>query len=258
MSHWIRFRHAGRVQFGTLDGETITVFAGDMFDAPEDTRAKVPLAEIEYLTPCQPSKMIGLVINFYAAAEKQGLPIPQEPQYFIKPPSCFIPHLDKIVQPTSYGGRVIYEGELGIVIGKTCRNVQEADVEDCIFGYTCVNDVTALQLIDADEAFAHWTRAKSFDTFGAFGPVISTELDLDTAQVKTIFKGRVRQDYPVSDMIFSPHELVQRLSRDTTLQPGDLIACGTSIGILPMRPGSLVEINIEGIGTLQNTYAAAE
>ena len=229
-----------------------------MFDAPGATAETLLLEEIEYLTPCQPSKMIGLVNNFHSAAEKQGLPIPKEPQYFIKPPSCCIPHLGEIVRPISYGGRVIYEGELGIVIGKTCRDLTDADVEDCIFGYTCVNDVTALQLIDADESFAQWTRAKSFDTFGAFGPVISTELDLSTATVQTIFKGRVRQDYPVSDMIFSPYELLQRISRDTTLVAGDLIACGTSVGVLPMRPDSSVEIKIDGIGTLQNTYVAAE
>ncbi len=228
-----------------------------MFDTPGKTTETVPLEEIEYLTPCQPSKMIGLVNNFHAAAEKQGLPIPNEPQYFIKPPSCFIPHLGEIVRPESYSGRVIYEGELGIVIGKTCRDLTDADVEGCIFGYTCVNDVTALQLIDADESFAQWTRAKSFDTFGAFGPVISTELDLTTATVQTTFRGRVRQDYPISDMIFSPCELVQRISRDMTLVAGDLIACGTSVGVLPMRPGTSVEIHIDGIGTLQNTYVAA-
>lgn len=258
MTHWIRFRHAGRPRFGTLDGNTITVFDGDMFSAPGATAETVPLGEIEYLTPCQPSKMIGLVNNFHAAAEKQGLPIPKEPQYFIKPPSCFIPHLGEIVRPISYSGRVIYEGELGIVIGKTCRDLTDADVEDCIFGYTCVNDVTALQLIDADESFAQWTRAKSFDTFGAFGPVISTELDLRTATVQTIFRGRVRQDYPVIDMVFSPYELLQRISRDMTLVAGDVIACGTSVGVLPMRPESSVEIKIDGIGTLQNTYVAAE
>ena len=144
------------------------------------------------------------------------------------------------------------------MIGKTCRDVTGPEVEDCIFGYTCVNDVTALQLIDADESFAQWTRAKSFDTFGAFGPGITTDLDLDGGTVQTLLKGRVRQDYPVSDMIFSPGELVARVSRDMRLLPGDVITCGTSVGALPMKPGMTVEVRIEGIGTLQNAFVEAD
>lgn len=254
MSHWIRFRQDGQTKFGTLNGNKISVFEGNMFENPTQTDASVAIAEIEYLTPCEPSKMIGLVNNFHAAAEKQGLPVPQEPLYFIKPPSCFLPHKGEITKPQSYDGRVIYEGEIGIVIGKTCRDVAESEVEGCIFGYTCVNDVTALQMLDADESFAQWTRAKSFDTFGAFGPTINTTVDPDPLKIQSILNGRVRQDYPLSDMIFSPHELVVRLSRDMTLIPGDLIICGTSVGVLPMKPGSTIEIHIEDIGTLQNTY----
>ncbi|MCG8606846.1 fumarylacetoacetate hydrolase family protein [bacterium] len=257
MSYWIRFRHDGQAKFGTLEGKTISVFEGNMFEQPRKTTETAPLDNIEYLTPCLPAKMIGLVNNFYAAAEKGGLPIPKEPLYFFKPPSCFLPHTGEIVQPKSPVGRVIYEGELGIVIGKVCKDVDESEVEDCIFGYTCVNDVTALQMIHADLSFAQWCRAKSFDTFGVFGPGIRTDLDPDRLTVKSILNGRVRQDYPVADMIFSPRELVMRISRDMTLVPGDLIICGTSVGALPMKPDSTIEIQIDGIGTLTNTYVAA-
>jgi 2-keto-4-pentenoate hydratase/2-oxohepta-3-ene-1,7-dioic acid hydratase in catechol pathway len=257
MSYWIRFRHDGQAKFGTLEEETISVFEGDMFKQPAATSETVALESIKYLTPCQPSKMIGLVNNFYAAAEKGGLPIPEEPHYFFKPPSCFLPHNGEIVQPESPVGRVIYEGELGIVIGKECKDVAESEVEDCIFGYTCVNDVTALQIINAEPSFAQWCRAKSFDTFGVFGPGIRTDLDPSPLAIKTILNGRVRQDYPVADMIFSPRELVIRISRDMTLVPGDLIICGTSVGVLPMKPTSTIEIQIDGIGTLTNTYVAA-
>ena len=254
MSHWIRFRHSGHTKFGTLEGDTISVFEGNMFENPTKTDETVSIEESEYLTPCKPSKMLGLVNNFHAAAERQGLPIPEEPLYFIKPPSCFLPHKGEIIKPKCYNGRVIYEGEIGIVIGKTCRDVAESEAEDCIFGYTCVNDVTALQMINADESFAQWTRAKSFDTFGSFGPTINTEIDPSPLKIQSILNGRVRQDYPVSDMIFPPHELVMRLSRDMTLVPSDLIICGTSVGALPMKPGNTIEIHIDGIGTLQNTY----
>jgi 2-keto-4-pentenoate hydratase/2-oxohepta-3-ene-1,7-dioic acid hydratase in catechol pathway len=120
-----------------------------------------------------------------------------------------------------------------------------------------VNDVTALDLLTRDPAFAQWARAKSFDTFGPFGPAIATGLDPMTLRVNTLLKGKVRQDYPCSDMIFGPRALVAHLSRELTLLPGDVIACGTSLGILPIRAGSTVEVVIDGIGTLTNPVEAS-
>ncbi len=130
-----------------------------------------------------------------------------------------------------------------------------AEVDDFVLGYTCVNDATALPIIFEDPSFPQWSRAKSFDTFTPFGPVIATDLDPESLQVTAQLYGEVRQDYPVSDMFFSPLELVQRISRGMTLLPGDIITCGTSLGALPMEPGSTVEIHIDGIGTLSNTFA---
>jgi 2-keto-4-pentenoate hydratase/2-oxohepta-3-ene-1,7-dioic acid hydratase in catechol pathway len=149
---------------------------------------------------------------------------------------------------------VVYEGELGIVIGKTCRHIAPGDADAHIFGYTCVNDVTALDLLSADPAFPQWTRAKGFDGFAPVGPAIATNIDPAGLFVRTLVGGRERQNYPVADMIFPPAELVSRISRDLTLEPGDIIACGTSLGVLPMRPGTTVEVVIDGIGTLQNVY----
>jgi 2-keto-4-pentenoate hydratase/2-oxohepta-3-ene-1,7-dioic acid hydratase in catechol pathway len=149
---------------------------------------------------------------------------------------------------------VIFEGELGIVIGKRCRAVSEADAANCIFGYTCVNDVTASEILNKDPGFAQWTRAKSFDTFGVFGPVIATGLDPSSLVVKTILNDQERQNYPVADVIFAPAALVSLISRDMTLEAGDVIACGTSIGVGSMKPGSTVSIVIEGIGTLTNRF----
>ena len=128
------------------------------------------------------------------------------------------------------------------------------EVEDYVYGYTCVNDVTALDIISEDPSFAQWSRAKSFDTFTPFGPVVATDLDIQSLQVTSTLNGKILQDYPVNDMFFSPLELVQRISRGMTLLPGDIITCGTSLGALAMKPGSVIEIHINGIGTLSNTF----
>ena len=196
---------------------------------------------------------MGLWNNFGTAAAKNGLDRPPEPLYFYKPASGILAPGGTIVRPESYDGKVIFEGELGIVIGKRCKDVSMAEVSDHVFGYTCVNDATALDIISEDPSFAQWSRAKSFDTFTPFGPVIATDLDLQSLQVTSQLNGKVLQDYPVSDMFLSPLELVHRIARGMTLLPGDIITCGTSLGALPMEPGSTVDIRIDGIGTLSNT-----
>ena len=255
MARWIRFEHQGQTGFGTLDGATIRVHEGDMFEDPRPTGATLPLAEVKVLTPCTPSKMICLWNNFHALAARLGVAEPDEPLYFLKSPSAFLAHGETIRRPPSYSGNVVYEGELGIVIGKRCSNISEAEAEDHIFGYTCVDDVTAADLIPKNPTFAQWARAKSFDTFGVFGPVIATGLDPTGLSIRTVLDGQERQNYPVSDMIFQPHRLVSFLSRDMTLLPGDVIACGTSIGVSAMRGARhTIEVAIEGVGTLSNTF----
>jgi len=256
--HWLRFVHAGKPAFGALDGEHVHVHEGDMFAGSRPTGVTIDLASIEWLTPCEPSKFICLWNNFHASAAKQGLAVPAEPLWVIKARSACLAHRQPVVapEPAVYDGRVVYEGELGVVIGRRCRNVPESDAADCIFGYTCVNDVTAIELIARDPAFAQWTRAKSFDTFGAFGPVIATGLDPMSLTVRTLVGGRERQNYPVSDIVFSPAQIVSRLSREMTLEPGDLIACGTSVGVLPMKPGVTLDVAIDGIGVLSNQYVS--
>jgi 2-keto-4-pentenoate hydratase/2-oxohepta-3-ene-1,7-dioic acid hydratase in catechol pathway len=225
-----------------------------MFDGPSRTSESIPLDSVEVLAPCLPTKIIGLWNNFGAAAEKNGLDRPPEPLYFYKPASGILAPGATIARPASYDGRVIFEGELGVVIGKPCKDVSMDEVEDYVLGYTCVNDATALDILSEDPSFAQWSRAKSFDTFTPFGPVIATDLDTASLQVTTELNSEVRQDYPVSDMFFSPLELVQRIARGMTLLPGDIITCGTSLGALPMKPGSKVDIHIKGIGTLSNTF----
>jgi 2-keto-4-pentenoate hydratase/2-oxohepta-3-ene-1,7-dioic acid hydratase in catechol pathway len=251
---WLRFRHAGREAFGTLQGEVVHVHEGNLFGASAPTGEQLPLAGLSWLTPCVPGKMIGLWNNFHAAAEKNGWSRPEEPLYFLKASNSFAAHGEAIRVPAHHDGRVAYEGELALVIGKVAQGVSVQDAPAHIFGYTCANDVTAMELLFRDPSFPQWARAKSFDTFGVFGPVIETELDVSAATLRTRVGGRERQNYALSDMIFPPAELVSRLSRDMTLHPGDVILCGTSLGVLPMKPGSAVEVEIDGIGVLANVY----
>ena len=255
MTQWIRVKFNGDIKFGDLDDGQISVHSGDMFDGPTPTTETIPLSSVEVLTPCLPTKIIGLWNNFGAVAAKNDLDQPPEPLYFFKPPSGILAPGGTIIRPKSYDGRVFFEGELGVVIGKRCKDVSMAEVAEYVLGYTCVNDATALQIISEDPSFPQWSRAKSFDTFTPFGPVIATDLDPQSLQVTAQLNGKIRQDYPVNDMFFSPLELVQRISRGMTLLPGDIITCGTSLGALPMKPGSTVEIHIDGIGTLSNTFA---
>jgi 2-keto-4-pentenoate hydratase/2-oxohepta-3-ene-1,7-dioic acid hydratase in catechol pathway len=257
MTTWLRFDHQGVAGFGALDGELITEHTGDLFDSPTPTGRHLELTDVEITLPCHPSKFLALWNNDQAQAAKQGLAIPAEPLYFMKAASSYRAHDQTIEVPPSYDGRVVYEGELGLVIGKVCRNLCVEDAAQAIFGVTCVNDVTAIDLLNKDASFAQWTRAKSQDTFGVFGPVIATGLALDTLRVRTLVNGRERQNFPCSGMIFSPAQIVSALSHDMTLMPGDLIACGTSLGVLPMKPGTVVEVAIDGVGVLRNTFGAA-
>ena len=251
---WLRFKFDGEEAIGVLDGALIRRHGGAMFTAFEPTGEPIPVGEVQWLAPCQPGKIIGLWNNFRAAAAKNGWAEPLEPLYFLKSPGSATGHEHPITVPAHYDGRVAYEGELVIVIGRTARAVSVQDAPAHIFGYTCGNDLTAMELLHKDASFGQWTRAKSFDGFASFGPVIETEFDPALSQLRTVVGGRERQNYPLNDMFFNPAELVSRISHDMTLEPGDLIYCGTSTGVLPMKPGTAVDVIIDGIGTLSNLY----
>ncbi|KUO61629.1 MAG: 2-hydroxyhepta-2,4-diene-1,7-dioate isomerase [Alphaproteobacteria bacterium BRH_c36] len=256
MANWVRFEAGGRIGFGTLSSETISVQQGDMFAGPVATGETLATGDVRLLMPCQPSKMICLWNNFHALAAKLEVAEPAEPLYLLKAPSSFMGPDQAIRRPASYDGKIVYEGELGIVIGKRCANASDAEAASAIFGYTCINDVTAGEIISRDPTFAQWARAKSFDTFGIFGPGIVTGLDPSSLVVRTILNGAERQNYPISDMIFPAAALVGAISRDMTLLPGDVIACGTSVGVGAMKETeNTIEVTIDGIGTLRNTLA---
>ncbi|TAL89705.1 MAG: DUF2437 domain-containing protein [Candidimonas sp.] len=254
MKSWIRYRSSNnRVGFGLLDElDQIHVHDADMFDTPISTGEILKVGDVVLLSPCQPGKIVALWNNFHALAAKIGKPVPLHPLFFIKPSTSVCATHVNIKRPKSYGGKIVYEGELGIVIGKRCSDVDPGDASHYIFGYTCVNDITAVELLNEDLNFAQWTRAKSFDTFGVLGPCIVPGFDWRAASVVTTLDGVERQNYPLSDMVFTPEQLVSHISRDMTLLPGDVIACGTSLGVGSIKDGSSVRVAIEGIGALFN------
>ncbi len=258
---WMRFLHDGRPGFGTVQGDAVQVHEGDMFHAPWPTGEVLPLVDVQWLPPVlSPRLVLGLWNNFRASAVKNGWAEPAEPLYFLKSPGCVVAHdaLIPVPDAASYDGRVVYEGELALVIGRTTSAVSEADAPAHIFGVTLANDVTAMELLHRDASFTAWTRAKSFDGFCPLGPVIVTDFAIGEATaLRTLVGGRERQNYLLSDMFFSPAAVVSHISRSLTLEAGDVILCGTSLGVLPMKPGTRVEVVVDGIGTLANTYGPA-
>lgn len=250
--HWIRFERGGRTGFGTLRDGVIQVHEGDMFASPRATDATVPLADVTLLTPCVPTKIIALWNNFHALAAKLNLTAPPEPLYLLKAPNSFLAGGQTIRVPASYTGKVVYEGELGVVIGKRASNVAESEATQYIFGYTCSNDVTAAEIIQKDPTFAQWTRAKGFDTFCPVGPHLVTGLEFGRLEVQSFVNGEPRQNGSTSDLIFSVETLVKFIAEIMTLHPGDLVSTGTPEGVGPLVAGDDVEIRIEQIGSLIN------
>jgi 2-keto-4-pentenoate hydratase/2-oxohepta-3-ene-1,7-dioic acid hydratase in catechol pathway len=192
--------------------------------------------------------------NFHERAQKESQTLPDVPLYFMKPITSVIGPGETIYRPRGHQGRVIFEAELGIVIGSTCQEISEEEAVQYIFGYTCVNDVTAIEFLFEDKAFQQWTRSKGFDTFTPLGPWITTGIVPGGLQVMALQGDKVRQDYAVSDMIFSPMKIVSLMSHYQTLLPGDLICCGTSVGARTMKPGTSIDIVIPGIGKLSNQF----
>ena len=256
ITRWVRFEHQGQAGFGTLEGSTVAVHEGDMFGGARATGRTLALPELKLLMPVRPGKVLALWNNYLALAAKLGLADPAEPLYFMKASSSLLNPGETIVAPAGQG-KIIYEGELAVVIGRRAKAVGEADALRHVFGYTCCNDVTAAEVLNRDASFAQWVRAKSYDTFCPLGPCIATGLDPATLVVKTWLDGQLRQDYPVADIRFSVPRLVSLISHDMTLEPGDVILCGTSVGVGVMKPGNTVEIEIEGIGKLGNRFASA-
>ena len=207
------------------------------------------------MTRLQPSKIVCIGRNYTKHAAELGNDVPAEPLIFLKPPSSIIYDGDPIVMPAG-AGRVDFEAEIGVVIGKHARHVSAKDAWAYVSGLVAVNDVTARDLQAAD---GQWTRAKGFDTFCPVGtPVPPEDVDRDALSVTTRVNGEVKQDGPASDMVFDIPTIVAHISRVMTLEPGDLIATGTPDGIGPLSPGDEVVIEVRGVGSVTNPVVAGD
>jgi 2-keto-4-pentenoate hydratase/2-oxohepta-3-ene-1,7-dioic acid hydratase in catechol pathway len=226
---------------------------GDVEGLPSRRMDHIPLAEAKLLHPVVPSKIVCVGRNYKEHAEELGNEVPQEPLLFFKPTSSLLPPGGTIVRPR-VSSRTDYEGELGVVVAKTCHKIAEGeDVRPYILGYTCVNDFTARDLQNKD---GQWTRAKGFDTFCPVGPFVTDELDpWAGVSVETRVNGEVRQSGNTRDFIFALDVILRYIAACMTLSPGDLIATGTPKGVGPVVAGDVVEISVEGIGTLRNPIA---
>jgi 2-keto-4-pentenoate hydratase/2-oxohepta-3-ene-1,7-dioic acid hydratase in catechol pathway len=249
----VRFLWGEKVRYGVLEGEDIRPLARPIFVGADATAETVPLSQAVLLAPCAPSKIVALGLNYHDHAQEFGREAPDEPLIFLKPGTAVIGPGADIIYP-GMSRRVDYEAELAVVIGKTAHRVAERDAFQYIMGYTAFNDVTARDLQKKDGQF---TRAKGFDTFAPLGPWIETEIaDPDNLVVEAYLNGERRQQSNTSNMVFKVARLVSFISHVMTLLPGDVIATGTPAGIGPMRVGDVVEIRVEGIGTLRNRIVA--
>ncbi len=244
----VRFTTDNKTRYGILDGESIQGIEGKPFRSIKPTAQYYKLSKVKLLSPCLPSKIVALGLNYRAHAEESKMPLPNAPLIFLKPSTAVIGPEDNIVYPPS-SHRVDYEGELGVVIKKPAWQVSVADALDYVLGYTCFNDTTARDLQSSD---GQWTRGKGFNTFAAVGPGIETELDPGNVVLETYLNGKRKQHTNTNDLIYPIPVLISFISNVMTLLPGDIIATGTPSGIGPMQPGDTVEIKIEPIGTLRN------
>ncbi len=252
---WCRIEVDGQPRLGLVEGDRIVLCEGDLLNGPTPTSDAVDAANANWLPPVKPHQFLGLWNNFHERQQLEGTKIPDFPLFFVKLGESLSAHQRPIAPPPGFDGKIKFEAELGIVIGRPCFQIERDAVDQIIFGYTCVNDVTAPEPLFANDEFHQWCRAKSFPGFGPIGPVIVSGIDPAPLRVQGILDGEVKQDYPVSDMIFSPQEIVWRISREIALYPGDVIACGTSVGAAVMQAGQTIEINIDGIGRLSNRMA---
>lgn len=258
---YCRFHVKGRAEYGLVESvagkdEITRVFlkppdvGEEIEDLPTKAVARLALAEAKLLAPVRPSKIVCVGRNYRAHAAELGNEIPTEPLLFFKPPSSLLAPGGDIRRP-KISERTDYEGELAVVIGRRCHKLSAAeDVKPYILGYTALNDFTARDIQKKD---SQWTRGKGFDTFCPVGPVVTNEIDpWAGVTVETRVNGDIRQNGNTRDFIFPLDVVIRYISDVMTLEPGDVIATGTPEGVGPVVAGDVVEIIVEGVGTLRN------
>jgi 2-keto-4-pentenoate hydratase/2-oxohepta-3-ene-1,7-dioic acid hydratase in catechol pathway len=219
---------------------------GDLFG---DWRPGAPVeAPAVVLAPVMPSKIVCIGLNYKDHAAEQGKPLPAEPLLFLKPSSAIADPGQAIELPDGVG-RVDYESEVAVVIGRRATKVSATEALSHVLGLTCMNDVTARDLQKRD---GRYTRAKGFDTFAPLGPCITTGLSPDDLAVTGLLNGEVRQQSSTRELIFPVATLIAYISRIMTLLPGDIVSTGTPAGIGPLQDGDEFVVRVQGIGDLRN------
>ena len=258
--HVARYRLDGALHYGRVDGDAFVRRAGPPWETASETGDRDALTSVELVAPVQPSKIICIGLNYRAhisestttVATEDG--VPKEPLMFMKPPSAVIGPRQSIRYPEGVT-RMDPEGEMGVVIGRRARRVSAAAAMDHVLGITCANDVSARNYQRQD---GQWTRAKGFDTFAPLGPWIAIGLDPRGLRVECRVNGEVRQRGDTTDLLFPVPFLIQHISHIMTLEPGDVIRTGTPAGVAPIVAGDAVEVEVEGVGVLENRVEAAD
>lgn len=247
-----RFLVDGRTYSGQIRSSSVDIVEGDPFTSISPIRLSYPIDRVKFLPPFMPKKIWCVGRNYLAHVKELGNDVPAEPTIFMKPVTCVIGSNDFIRIP-SWAGRIDYEGELAVIIGKSGRNISEADALEHVLGYSIMNDVTARDLQSKD---GQWIRAKGFDTFAPFGPVMLVQKEIPQEMaIRTRLNGKTVQESTFAHMIFSVPKIISYISRFATIETGDVIATGTPGGIGPMKVGDVVEVEIESIGKLRNICA---
>ena len=253
-SRTARFLWHNQIETGVVDGENIIALIDDLaLEAGAHPLAK--LSAVKLLPPCEPRTIVCIGRNYREHAAEMAEELPEEPLIFLKPVTSLIASGDAIVYPAWVSSNVHYEGELAVVIGRTCRRVEEDEALSYVLGYTIANDVTARDLQRKD---GQWTRGKGFDTFCPLGPVLVEDIDPSDLAITTRVNGEVKQQSRTSALIFGLPRLISHVSQVMTLHTGDIILTGTPAGVGPVNPGDVVEVEIEGIGILRNPVVAGE
>lgn len=243
-----RFLHQGSARYGIAEGDEVALLTDSPFHRVQREGTLLKLSELTLLTPCSPSKILGVGLNYRAHAQEVKKPLPSRPLLFLKPPTAALAHEQPIVLP-SESTEVTFEAELAAIIGAPARRLTPAEARSCVLGFTCFNDVTAR---DLQRAEVQYTRAKSFDTFAPFGPFIETEVEPEKLLVKGRLNGAISQLASTADMVFDVFDIISFASRGMTLLPGDVVSTGTPPGVGTLSPGDVFEVEIDGVGLLRN------
>jgi 2-keto-4-pentenoate hydratase/2-oxohepta-3-ene-1,7-dioic acid hydratase in catechol pathway len=246
---FVRYEHQSKTTYGILEGDVILPIQGNLFEGASATGAKIGLNEVRLLWPCEPSKILAVGLNYKSHLGDR--PAPVRPELFWKPTSCLLEPGGKIVFPDG-ASNVHYEGELVVVIGRKTKEVSPQEASECILGYTCGIDVSEREWQRGD---LQWWRAKGSDTFGPLGPAIAVGLDYKNARLQTRVNSEVKQSQYLSDLLFDPATVVSHASRCVTLLPGDVIYTGTPGTTSALKPGDILEAEIDGVGILKNSVA---